>query len=68
MAIVSISQLDFLVDLESEKSVSWPDGSKVYVSSTQQSYVLLGGSFINTTQISSMQGSVYAQSLGYTLT
>lgn len=45
MAISTITQPPFIVDLESDRSTSWPDGCFVFCRDTHKMYELLSGSF-----------------------
>ena len=45
MAIVTCIQPQFIVDLESERDLAWPDGSFVYCKDTDKTYMVVEGSF-----------------------
>lgn len=46
MTVATITQPPFIVDLESERSTTWPDGSFVFCKDTNKIYQLLSGVFI----------------------
>ena len=67
MAITSISQPNFVVTTEAEKSTAWPEGSQVYVTDTGCYYILKSSVFIDLTSLTQLQGVVYIQALHYAL-
>ena len=46
MSIKTQPQPFFIVDLESERSASWPDGSRVHCKDTGKNYILDTGAWV----------------------
>lgn len=46
MSIENIAYLYYVVDLESERTTTWPEGARVFCKDTRKLYILTNGVFI----------------------